>query len=34
MIPERRADEVLDDLALNINEGGNFLRILPLQMGQ
>ena len=34
MIPGHRADEVLDDLALNINESGNFLRILPLQMGQ
>src|SRR5215510_11218377 len=34
MIPGHRADEVLDDLALTINESGNFLRILPLQMGQ
>jgi hypothetical protein len=34
MIPGHRADEVLDDLALNIDEGGDLLRILPLQMGQ
>src|SRR5215470_18356112 len=34
MIPWRCADEVLDDLALDINEGGNLLRILPLQRGQ
>jgi hypothetical protein len=34
MIPWHRADEVLDDLALDLNEGGNLLRILPLQMGQ
>jgi hypothetical protein len=34
MIPWYRADEVLDDLALDINEGGDLLRILPLQMGQ
>ena len=34
MIPGHRADEVLDDLALDIDEGGDLLRILPLQMGQ
>src|SRR4029453_2491337 len=34
MIPGHRADEVLDDLALDIDEGGNLLRILPLQRGQ
>src|SRR5215468_4280506 len=34
MIPGPRADEVLDDLALDIDEGGDLLRILPLQMGQ
>src|SRR5215211_8814882 len=34
MIPWYRADEVLDDLALDIDEGGDLLRILPLQMGQ
>src|SRR5499433_4166655 len=34
MIPWRCADEVLEDLALDINEGGNLLRILPLQRGQ
>src|SRR5215468_1376713 len=34
MIPGYRADEVLDDLALDIEEGGDLLRILPLQMGQ
>src|SRR5215510_321368 len=34
MIPWYRTDEVLDDLALDINEGGDLLRILPLQMGQ
>src|SRR5919109_4103504 len=34
MIPGYRADEVWDDLALDINEGGDLLRILPLQMGQ
>src|SRR6266704_7052338 len=34
MIPGHRADEVLDDLALDINEGGDLLRILPLQSGQ
>src|SRR5215468_1551074 len=34
MIPGRRADEVLEDLALDIDEGGNLLRILPFQMGQ
>src|SRR5262249_60761644 len=34
MIPGHRADEVLDDLALDIDEGGDLLRILPLQIGQ
>src|SRR5215475_9210343 len=34
MIPGHRADEVLDHLALDINEGGDLLRILPLQRGQ
>src|SRR5918912_1080902 len=34
MIPWYRADEVLEDLALDIDEGGDLLRILPLQMGQ
>src|ERR687887_109969 len=34
MIPGYRADEVLDDLAFDINEGGDLLRILPLQIGQ
>src|SRR5499433_3882675 len=34
MIPGHRAAEVLDDLPLDIDEGGDFLRILPLQMGQ
>src|SRR5215469_14076224 len=34
MIPWYRTDEVLDDLALDINEGGDLLRILPLQRGQ
>src|SRR5262245_27572252 len=34
MIPWYRADEVLDDLALDINESGDLLRILPLQLGQ
>src|SRR5262249_33230159 len=34
MIPWHRADEVLDDLALDIDEGGDLLGILPLQMGQ
>jgi hypothetical protein len=34
MIPGHCAEEVLDDLALDLNEGGNFLRLLPLQMGQ
>src|SRR5262245_46833828 len=34
MIPGHRADEVLDDLALDLDEGADLLRILPLQMGQ
>src|SRR5215470_14975912 len=34
MIPGHRADQVLDDLALDINEGGDLLRILPLQRGK
>src|SRR5713226_4499465 len=34
MIPWHRADEVLDDLSLDIDEGGDLLRILTLQMGQ
>src|SRR5262249_47414939 len=34
MIPGHRADKVLDDLALDIDKGGNLFRILPLQMGQ
>ena len=34
MIPWHRADEVLDDLAFDIDEGGDRLRILPIQIGQ
>src|SRR6266446_8595115 len=34
MIPWYRADEVLDDLSLAIDEGGDLLCILTLQMGQ
>jgi hypothetical protein len=34
MIPGRRADEVLDDLALDIDERRNVLGILPRQVGQ
>src|SRR5215471_12179702 len=34
IIPGHRAEEVLDDLALDIDEGGDVLRILALQMGQ
>src|SRR5215467_15331089 len=34
MIPGRRADEVLDDLALDLDEHRNVLGILPRQVGQ
>jgi hypothetical protein len=34
MIPGRGANEVLDDLALHINERRNVLGILPGQVGQ
>ena len=34
MIPGRGADEVLDDLSLDIDQGGDLLRILTLHMGQ
>jgi hypothetical protein len=34
MIPWRRADEVLDDLSLDIDERCDVLGILPGQVGQ
>jgi hypothetical protein len=34
MIPWDGADEVLDDLSLDVDQGGDLLSILPWQMGQ
>ena len=34
MIPERRPDEVLDDLALDIDQGRDRLSILAVEVGQ
>jgi hypothetical protein len=33
VVPERGANEVLDDLSLDIDQGGDFLGILAWQMG-
>src|SRR5262249_60821697 len=34
MIPRGCADELLDDQTLNLDEGGDLLRILAVQVGQ
>jgi hypothetical protein len=33
MLPWRNADEVLDELSFHIDQGGDFLGVLALQMG-
>jgi hypothetical protein len=34
MIPERRTDEVVQDLSLDIDHGSDLLSVLAVQMGQ